>query len=67
LHFIRGRVHIRPDDRLKDEINQNEAFLAVTEAVVQDQKGNTLYKADFLAVNRSQIIWLVPTEELKEN
>jgi predicted esterase YcpF (UPF0227 family) len=67
LHFIRGRVHIRPDDRLKDEINQNEAFLAVTEAVVQDHQGNTLYKADFLAVNRSQIIWLVPTEELKEN
>lgn len=67
LHFIRGRVHIRPDDRLKDEINQNETFLAVTEAVVQDQQGNTIYKADFLAVNRSQIVWLVPTEELKEN
>jgi hypothetical protein len=62
-HVINGTVHIRPDNRLKDEINQTEAFLAVTGASIYDLNKNLLQKCNFIAVNRSQIIWLVPDDE----
>lgn len=64
-NLIRGKVHIRPDERLKDEINLPESFLAVTEATIFDEQDKILYRSNFLAVNRSQIVWLVPEEELQ--
>lgn len=62
-HIILGTVHIRPDNRLKDEINLAETFLAVTDAVVQDLSGNVVFRSNFIAVNRTHIIWLLPTDE----
>ena len=62
-NVIFGTVHIRPDNRLKDEINQTETFLAVTDASVFDMFKNLVQKCNFIAVNRSQIIWLVPDDE----
>jgi hypothetical protein len=62
-HVIFGTVHIRPDNRLKDEINQTESFLAVTDASVYDLHKNLIQKCNFIAVNRSQIIWLIPDDE----
>jgi len=46
--------------RLKDELNGQERFLAVTDAVVNDLQNNQLYQAGFLAVNVDQIIWIIP-------
>ncbi|MBI9048471.1 MAG: hypothetical protein JEZ00_03565 [Anaerolineaceae bacterium] len=63
IHHIHGFVHVRPDDRIKDEINLNERFLAVTDATVSSNTGEELFKVDFLAVNREQIIWIYPKEE----
>jgi hypothetical protein len=63
-HRIHGQVHIRPDERLKDEINQGDSFLAVTEATVFDRTGNKLYRGDFMAINREHIIWLLPEDQL---
>jgi hypothetical protein len=62
-HVIQGTVHIRPDNRLKDEINQTETFLAVTNASIYDLHKNLVQQCNFIAVNRSQIIWLVPDDE----
>ena len=62
-HLIQGNVHIRPDERVKDELNQNESFLAVTSARVFDLSGNLLYQCSFLAVNRQHIVWLFQDEE----
>jgi hypothetical protein len=64
---ILGTVHIRPDNRLKDEINQPETFLAVTDATITSQGGEENYYCEFLAVNRAHIIWLSPESEGKPN
>ncbi|MCC6148124.1 MAG: hypothetical protein IT308_11215 [Anaerolineaceae bacterium] len=64
-HLIRGFVHIRHDERLKDEINRGETFLAITSAQILDKEGKTLYKAGFIIINREQIIWLLPASELE--
>jgi hypothetical protein len=65
-HTILGYVHVRKGDRLSDEINQPSIFLAVTDAEIYSQDGERLYSSDFLAVNREQIVWLMPVEERKE-
>ena len=64
-HFIRGCIHIRPEDRLKDELNHGEAFLALTNAFVYDNQGNQLFESDFITINCSQIVWLIPEDEMK--
>ncbi len=62
--IIHGNVYVRPDERLKDELNSNEQFLAVTEAVVFDAFGTEKYHSDFLSVNRDHIIWVIPANEM---
>lgn len=64
-HQIKGMVYIRPDDRLKNTLDNNtEAYLAVTDATVFSQSGETAYATGFLAVNRSHIVWILPEEDL---
>ena len=62
-HLIRGKVHIRPDERLKDELNQSELFLAITDVCVYDLSGKILQRCSFLAVNRQNIVWLFQDDE----
>lgn len=61
-HHIRGYVYVQEDERLSDELNRQEQFLPVTQAVVLDTSGNKQYEAQFLAVNRSHIVWMYPEE-----
>ena len=63
--LIRGKVHIRPEDRVKDELNRKDLFIAVTDATVYSSEGNALYYSGFLSVNTEQVIWLMPDEEVK--
>lgn len=64
-HRIQGQVHVRPDERLKDELDQTGAFLAVTEAAVYDVNGEqVILRTHFLALQVQQIIWITPLEEL---
>ena len=62
-HRIQGYVHVRKDERLSDEINHAILFLAVTDAEIYSPEGEILYTSDFLAINREQIVWLMPIEE----
>ncbi len=62
-HYIRGYVHVRRDERLSDEINKENHFIAVTKAEICDQDGEIRFSCDFLAVNRNQIVWLMPINE----
>jgi hypothetical protein len=64
-HRIRAKFHIRPDDRIKDEMNTPEAYIALTDAIIFDNDGHQLYSASFLTVNKAAIVWLVPDDELK--
>jgi hypothetical protein len=61
-HRVLGNIHVRPDQRLKDELDRTESFLAVTEASILDADGKTVHRTDFLAVRRDQIVWVSPEE-----
>jgi uncharacterized protein DUF6812 len=65
-HLIRGQLHVRRDQRIKDELDLNENFLAMTEVSVMDPDGQTLFQAPFLAVRRSHIIWVLPEQNRSE-
>ncbi len=64
--LIRGKVHVREGERLKDELDRDELFLAVTDAIVLGADGQTQFQGPFLAVRRSQIIWILPDEEKRQ-
>ena len=66
-HRIHGNIHVRQDQRLKDELDLPEKFIAVTNAVIYLPDGHILYKANFLAVQRDEIIWVVPDNEIAES
>ncbi len=61
---IEGSLHIRPGERLKDELNHQDRFVAVTDAVVMDANGQDLYRTELLLVNREAIVWVLPKEEM---
>ncbi len=61
---IRGSIHVRPDTRLKDELDHSDTFLAVTGAIICDDHDEELYRSNFLVVNVSHIVWVIPVEEL---
>lgn len=61
--LIEGVIHIHPDRRPLDEINEADGFLAVTEATIHLEGEEIL--ADFIAVNISGILWVQPLEELE--
>ncbi len=60
--LIRGKVHVREGERLKDELDRDELFLAMTDASVLGADGQILFQAPFLAVRRTQIIWVIPDQ-----
>lgn len=59
-HLMHGYLHVRRDQRIKDELDSNESFLALTDASVLGADGQILFQTPFLAVQRSQIIWVMP-------
>jgi hypothetical protein len=63
VHFIRGYVHVRQGERIKDELERDEKFLAVTQAVIHGADGTALFDAPFMAIEREQIVWIMPAEE----
>lgn len=65
-HLIRGQVHVRRDQRIKDELDLNENFLAVTDVSVLGPDGQALFQAPFLAVRRSHIVWVIPEQNQGE-
>jgi len=61
-HLIRGLVHLREGERLKGELERDEQYLAVTRVTIHDAKDKVVFNAPFLAIHRSQIVWVMPTE-----
>ncbi len=66
-HLVRGFVHIRQGERLKNELERDEEFLAVTEASIIGADNQVIFTAPFLAVRRSQIVWIMPDDEKLED
>ena len=65
-HLMRGHIHVRRDQRIIDELDLNESFLAVTNVSVLDSDGQPLYQAPFLALRRTQIVWVIPEQTTDE-
>ena len=63
-NIIQGKIHVRINQRLKDELDNNSSFLAITDATISSLDGKILYQSRFIAVNRSHIAWLFPQAEL---
>jgi hypothetical protein len=62
-HRVSGMIYFRPGERLKDELNRADKFIAVTNATVYNAAGEVLYRADFLSINRDHIVWLLPRDD----
>jgi hypothetical protein len=62
-HLMRGYIHVRRDQRLKDELDRDESFLALTDVSVQGPDGQMLFHSPFLAVKRTHIVWVIPEEK----
>lgn len=64
--LITGEIHIHPDRRTLDELNQADEFIAVTKAVVESNGDS--FETDFLALNKSQIVWVHPlVDQVKQD
>lgn len=61
--LVKGFIHVRHGERIKDELDRDELFLAVTKASIWGADGGLLFEAPFIAVRRTQIIWIMPNEE----
>jgi hypothetical protein len=66
MHLLRGRIHVRRDQRIIDELGVNENFIAITDVSVVGPDGQTLFQAPFLAVHRSHIVWVMPEQKSGE-
>ena len=65
-HTIRGTIHVRPTERVIDELNHTQLFMAVTDVTVMDESGKILYESNFLTLNTSHITWIIPADEVTE-
>jgi len=65
-HMIRGRIHVRHDQRIIDELDLNENFIAITDVSVLGANGQVIFQGPFLAVRRSHIVWVVPEKKADE-
>jgi hypothetical protein len=63
---VQGRIHIRPEDRLKDELNRTDTFIALTDATIYDLQGKLVVSCKFMSLNCSNVIWVVPDDEVVE-
>jgi hypothetical protein len=61
-NLLQGHIHVRPDLRLRDALNDGLQFIAVTNGKVLNKEGEGLYRFDFLALNRDQVVWILPDE-----
>ncbi len=65
-HLMRGNIHVRRDQRIKDELNLDEQFLAITDVSILGADGQVVFEAAFLAVQRTQIVWVMPEQNKQE-
>jgi hypothetical protein len=66
--IIVGHVYVRPDKRLKDDLNEDPSrFLPVTDARVYDSATEALlYHSSFLLIAYSHIIMISPLDALAD-
>lgn len=63
LHRIEGNVFLREDERLKDALNRDPQFVAMSSVTVSSLQGQKIYRSDFLLVNKEHIIWIIESKD----
>lgn len=63
-HRLEGNIYVKSDNRLIDELTASGQFIAITDATIFHPRGEVLYNAEFVTVNRDHIIWIVPRDEV---
>ena len=65
--LIEGELHKRGPQRIMDELNASDSFIAVTNAKIQLGEPDKVLGTDFLVLRGDQIVWVRPTppEEIK--
>jgi hypothetical protein len=66
-HRIHGNINLRQEQQIMVELDLPEKFLAVTDAVIYLPDGHILYQAKFMAVQKDEIIWVMPDSERMES
>lgn len=66
-HQIHGEIHLHQGERLIDELNNGERFIAITNAQVLDKQGEILYRTNFMILNRKHLVWIIPDRETQSN
>lgn len=66
-HLIRGKFHVRLNERIKDELDKSDTFIALTDAGIFDLKGELIYSCSFLTVNRLNIVWLFQDDDIEND
>ena len=61
-HMVRGLVHVREGERLKNELERDATFLAATQVSVYGTEDKVLFTAPFMAIQRAQIVWIMPVD-----
>lgn len=64
-HAIQGDIYIRPEQRLRDDLNRvDDRFLAVTNASVYSLGEETLlHETPFLVVNKDHVVLVIPAAD----
>jgi hypothetical protein len=65
--LIRGKFHVRGVMRVIDELTFEDKFVAITDAEIINPNGTKLFRTGFVALNRHEIIWMAPEEDIKSN
>ena len=61
---ILGLIHVTPMVRVLDKLINPEKFIAVTDVVLYDKWGDVRFRTNFLALNKEQIEYIVPRDEI---
>jgi hypothetical protein len=60
-HRIRGVLFHDSDGRLKDDLNSPELFVALTDAEFLSPNGQVFERAEFVALSKRHIVWVMPS------
>ncbi len=65
---VHGLLHIRSEKRIKEEMDDPENFLALTQVEVFSYDGqDLLFATRFLAINKANVIWILADTDRKQD
>ncbi len=63
---IHGKFHVRPSLRIKEELENCDGFVILTDATVFGPDNNIIHKTKMIIIGLPQLVWMLPVDE-KEN